>query len=150
MYSCTIILRAELLFPERFFFFKFSVPFLRPVDSPLEGDDFNGWLDPLVKGMDQRIRIHTKMSWIRNTAFNNALPPDGYTMFITCQPVQYNRHCFFARELSNAGTAGSCWAARAPSTGTVMSTWTTSRTSAGSAPAPSGRPASGWVITELF
>ncbi len=24
--------------------------------------------DPLVRGMDPRIRIHTKMSWIRNTA----------------------------------------------------------------------------------
>ncbi len=26
--------------------------------------------DPLVRGMDPRIRIHTKMSWIRNAAFN--------------------------------------------------------------------------------
>jgi hypothetical protein len=25
--------------------------------------------DPLVRGMDSRIQIHTKMSWIRNTAF---------------------------------------------------------------------------------
>jgi hypothetical protein len=25
--------------------------------------------DPLVRGMDPRIRIHPKMSWIRNTAF---------------------------------------------------------------------------------
>jgi hypothetical protein len=24
-------------------------------------------LDPLVRGMDPRIRIHTKISWIRNT-----------------------------------------------------------------------------------
>jgi hypothetical protein len=24
--------------------------------------------DPLVRGMDPRIRIHTKISWIRNTA----------------------------------------------------------------------------------
>ncbi len=24
--------------------------------------------DPLVRGMDPRIRIHPKMSWIRNTA----------------------------------------------------------------------------------
>jgi hypothetical protein len=24
--------------------------------------------DPFVRGMDPRIRIHTKMSWIRNTA----------------------------------------------------------------------------------
>jgi hypothetical protein len=32
--------------------------------------------DPLVRGMDPRIliriRIHPKMSWIRNTAFNHA------------------------------------------------------------------------------
>jgi hypothetical protein len=26
--------------------------------------------DPLVRGMDPRIQIHTKMSWIRTTAFN--------------------------------------------------------------------------------
>jgi hypothetical protein len=26
--------------------------------------------DPLVRGMDPRIRIHSKMSWIRNTAAN--------------------------------------------------------------------------------
>jgi hypothetical protein len=26
--------------------------------------------DPLVRGMDPGIRIHTKMSWIRNTALN--------------------------------------------------------------------------------
>jgi hypothetical protein len=25
--------------------------------------------DPLVRGMDPRIRIHTKMSWIRNTGY---------------------------------------------------------------------------------
>jgi hypothetical protein len=39
--------------------------------------------DPLVRGMDPRIRIHTKMSWIRNTAFfvefvyGNILSPPG-------------------------------------------------------------------------
>jgi hypothetical protein len=27
--------------------------------------------DPLVRGIDSRIRIHTKMSWIRNTAMYN-------------------------------------------------------------------------------
>ncbi len=26
--------------------------------------------DPLVRGMDPRIRIHPKISWIRNTAYN--------------------------------------------------------------------------------
>ncbi len=29
--------------------------------------------DPLVRGMDLRIQIHTKMSWIRNTGINGAL-----------------------------------------------------------------------------
>ena len=30
--------------------------------------------DPLVRGMIPRIRIHTKMSWIRNTAKNCGRP----------------------------------------------------------------------------
>jgi hypothetical protein len=30
--------------------------------------------DPLVRGMDPRIRIHSKMSWIRNTDFRNSDP----------------------------------------------------------------------------
>ncbi len=30
--------------------------------------------DPLVRGMDPRIRIHPKMSWIRNTASNRLSP----------------------------------------------------------------------------
>jgi hypothetical protein len=29
--------------------------------------------DALIRGMDPRIRIHTKMSWIRNTAKNNRI-----------------------------------------------------------------------------
>jgi hypothetical protein len=29
-------------------------------------------LDPLVRGMDPRIRIHLKMSWIRNTALKGS------------------------------------------------------------------------------
>ncbi len=32
------------------------------------GSEYTG-PDPLVRGMDPRIRIHTKMSWIRNTGF---------------------------------------------------------------------------------
>jgi hypothetical protein len=32
--------------------------------------------DPLVRGMYPRIRIHTKMSWIRNTAANSDKDPD--------------------------------------------------------------------------
>jgi hypothetical protein len=31
--------------------------------------------DPLVRGMDPRIRIHPKMSWIRNTAPNSTPGP---------------------------------------------------------------------------
>ncbi len=40
--------------------------------------------DPLVRGMDPRIRIHTKMSWIRNTARDSKkiLPP----------PVHWREH----------------------------------------------------------
>jgi hypothetical protein len=30
--------------------------------------------DPLFRGMDPRIRIHTKMSWIRNTAYEFVYP----------------------------------------------------------------------------
>ncbi len=41
--------------------------------------------DPLVRGMDPRIRIHTIMSWIRNTA-NNQLQYIRYgTLTSTCQ-----------------------------------------------------------------
>ena len=49
----------------------------------LEGNDENSRIriqdpdpDPLVRGMDPRvrIRIHTKMSWIRNTASQNKIP----------------------------------------------------------------------------
>jgi hypothetical protein len=31
--------------------------------------------DPLVRGMDPRIRIHTKMSWTWNTGFNSEQGP---------------------------------------------------------------------------
>jgi hypothetical protein len=36
-----------------------------PDPNPDTNPDTNP--DPLVRGMDPRIRIHTKMSWIRNT-----------------------------------------------------------------------------------
>jgi hypothetical protein len=44
---------------------------LRDPDSLVRGMDPNPDQDSLVRGMDLRIRIriHTKMSWIRNTAF---------------------------------------------------------------------------------
>jgi len=32
--------------------------------------------DPLVRSMDPRIRIHPKMSWIKNTAFHPDADPD--------------------------------------------------------------------------
>ncbi len=37
----------------------------------MKGADQDPDLDPLVRGMDPRIRIriHTKMSWIRNTGY---------------------------------------------------------------------------------
>jgi hypothetical protein len=41
--------------------------FLDPDPNPLfRGMDLDP--DPLARGMDPRIRIHNKMSWIRNTA----------------------------------------------------------------------------------
>ncbi len=38
--------------------------------------------DPLVRGMDPRIRIHPKMSWIRNTVKKAPVPdPDPQHCF---------------------------------------------------------------------
>jgi hypothetical protein len=37
------------------------------VMDPDPNPDLDPNPDPLVRGMDPRIRIHTKMSWIRNT-----------------------------------------------------------------------------------
>jgi hypothetical protein len=43
--------------------------------SSVADPDPNPHPDPLVRGMDPRIRIHTKMSWIRNTtALKNFIP----------------------------------------------------------------------------
>ncbi len=39
------------------------------VPSKSNKQDPNPDPDPLVRGMDPRFRIHTKMSWIRNTAY---------------------------------------------------------------------------------
>jgi hypothetical protein len=36
--------------------------------------------DPVVRGMDPRIRIRTKMSWIRNTVKNSDLPVGEYPL----------------------------------------------------------------------
>ncbi len=41
-----------------------------PNPNPDLNPDLNPDPDPLVRGMDLRIRIHAKMSWIRNTAFS--------------------------------------------------------------------------------
>ncbi len=45
-------------------------PDLDPDPNPDLNPDLNPDQDPLVRGMDLRIRIHTEMSWIRNTAFS--------------------------------------------------------------------------------
>jgi hypothetical protein len=42
-------------------------------------------LDPLIRGMDPQIRIHSKMSWIRNTVANRI--PYSYS---TAQISSYN------------------------------------------------------------
>ncbi len=36
--------------------------------------------DPLVRGMDPRVRIHTKMSWIRNTGLHFSAPLVGWVI----------------------------------------------------------------------
>ncbi len=38
--------------------------------------------DPLVRGMDPRIRIYSKMSWIRNTAPLDCLTVEHHLMFL--------------------------------------------------------------------
>jgi hypothetical protein len=48
---------------------NFFVGLLKVNDEKWQDSDPNPDLDPLVRGMDPRIRIriHTKMSWVRNT-----------------------------------------------------------------------------------
>jgi hypothetical protein len=55
----------------KIFFLIFFVGILKVNDenSRIRIQDPDPDPDPLVRGMDPRIRIHTKMSWIRNTAF---------------------------------------------------------------------------------
>ncbi len=48
--------------------------------------------DPLVRGMDPRIRIHPEMSWIRNTGANNG---NFWFTFYVCRysvPTVYQSH----------------------------------------------------------
>jgi hypothetical protein len=47
--------------------------------------------DPLVRGMDPRIRIHTKMSWIRNTVLGPFYARVDYDL--TLCPLQHMYHC---------------------------------------------------------
>ncbi len=56
--------------------------------------------DPLVRGMDPRIRIHTKISWIRNTASNTAF-------LIQTQPTTLLRIPWWA--CWRSGGAGRAW-----------------------------------------
>jgi hypothetical protein len=67
--------------------YRYRVPYLQKVISSKNGvqkfvkvNDENSRIriqdpdpnpDPLVRGMHSRIRIHPKMSWIRNTAFED-------------------------------------------------------------------------------
>jgi hypothetical protein len=46
----------------------FFVGVLKVNDEKEQDPDPNLNTDPLVRGRDPRIRIHTKMSWIRNSA----------------------------------------------------------------------------------
>jgi hypothetical protein len=50
---------------KNFFINKFFVTVLKVNDE--KEQDLDPHPDPLVRGMDPQIRIHTKMSWIRNT-----------------------------------------------------------------------------------
>ncbi len=54
--------------------------------------------DPLVRGMDPRIRIHTKMSWIRNTVQVSCF----FFIFRTWFPA---RLVVFSGMISGAGTS---------------------------------------------
>jgi hypothetical protein len=51
--------------------------------------------DPLVRGMDPRIRIHTKISWICNTA-RNSLQCNKYAVILDL--FKENRKAFFLRK----------------------------------------------------
>jgi hypothetical protein len=54
----------------------FTVGILKDNDknSRIRIQDPDSVPDSLVRGLDRRIRIHFKMSWIRNTAFTTDLP----------------------------------------------------------------------------
>ncbi len=54
----------KVIWRKTFFLNLFFVCILKVND---ESKDPHPDPDPLVRGMDPRIRIHTKMSWIRNT-----------------------------------------------------------------------------------
>jgi hypothetical protein len=43
--------------------------------------------DPLVRGMDPRIRIHSKISWIRNTGSHNFRIRLNMRIFVDCGGV---------------------------------------------------------------
>jgi hypothetical protein len=59
------------------FFFKYSfVGVLKINDENMQDPN----PDPLVRGMDQRIRIHTKMAWIRNTGL---MMTSGFILFLS-------------------------------------------------------------------
>ncbi len=43
-----------------------------------QGPDPESDPDPLVRGMDLRIRIRTKIAWIRNTDYSSVVDPDPH------------------------------------------------------------------------
>ncbi len=52
-------------------------------------------LDLLVKGMDPRIRIHTKMSWIRNTGFVSYMSASEAYCFFPSKPLNFSYFLLF-------------------------------------------------------
>ncbi len=52
--------------------------------------------DPSVRGMDPRIRIHNKMSWIRNTGNQTVvyIIRDGSVLIIQILSVRASLHCW--------------------------------------------------------
>jgi hypothetical protein len=55
------------------------------IQDPNPDPDPNLNPDPLVRGMDLRIRIHPKMSWIRNTGPKYEI---NQTLFICCSDTR--------------------------------------------------------------
>jgi hypothetical protein len=57
--------------------------------------------DPLVRGMDPRIRIHTKMSWIRNTDNISSMDTTQVNIIGSLSHYSYKVHIYVWSPLSN-------------------------------------------------